>query len=88
MKGRVIASSCGTYTIFGENKEKYNVSARGIFRKKNRKIVVGDIVDFDNEQNVINDVEDQKSFLIRPTIANIDQVVIVMSVVEPNYASF
>ena len=85
MQGRIVALSCGIYSIDIDGKV-YKAPARGIFRKKNIKPVVGDIVDFDIDNNVIQEIKERTSFLKRPPIANIDQMFIVLSLVEPEFS--
>lgn len=54
--------------------------------KSNYKLVPGDIVDLEyiNNEYVIIDIKVRKNYLIRPRCANVDYVVIVISVKEPN----
>lgn len=56
-----------------------------VYKKGN--ILIGDIVKLD-DQNNINDVVERKNFLLRPRIANVDSVLILMSVKEPNYSTY
>ncbi|HEY0221791.1 ribosome small subunit-dependent GTPase A [Lactovum miscens] len=80
--GRIIRLLGGFYTVNSEGKI-FETRARGNFRKKNVKPLVGDFVDFENDY--ILAVHDRRNFLVRPAIANIDQVVVVMSSVEPKF---
>ena len=60
--------------------------ARGIFRNKNLKPYVGDYVQIsinENAENTIDKIFERKNSLIRPTISNIDNLVIVSSMVTP-----
>ena len=83
MTGRIIGLSCGIYSIINDG-VIYKAPARGVFRKKNIKPVVGDIVEFDDNSFIITDVHERSSFLKRPPIANVDQMFIVTSLVEPD----
>ena len=85
MTGRIIGLSCGIYSIINDG-VIYKAPARGVFRKKNIKPVVGDIVEFDDNSFIITDVHERSSFLKRPPIANIDQMFIVTSLVEPDFS--
>lgn len=85
MTGRIIGLSCGIYSIIKDG-IIYKAPARGLFRKKNVKPVVGDIVDFDDIDFIITNVHERSSFLKRPPIANIDQMFIVESLVEPDFS--
>ncbi|HHT67605.1 MAG TPA: ribosome small subunit-dependent GTPase A [Erysipelotrichaceae bacterium] len=85
MKGLIIASTFGTYAVRVE-KDIYYVKPRGLFRKKGIKPFVGDYVEIDKNDLIITNVYDRKSFLIRPPIANISQIIIVLSLVEPKFS--
>ncbi len=52
--------------------------------------IVGDIVDFElfDGTNYIVDIYERKNSLIRPEIANIDQILLVFSVKEPDFSSY
>ncbi|MFV0556001.1 MAG: ribosome small subunit-dependent GTPase A [Lactovum sp.] len=81
--GRIIRLLAGFYRIESENKI-FETRARGNFREKGIKPLVGDFVKFENDY--ILELLERKNSLIRPAIANIDQVIIVMSTVEPNFS--
>lgn len=85
MEGRIVALQCGVYTV-SSGDSFYNVQARGIFRNKQIKPVVGDLIDFDEKQLTIESIKERKSFLKRPTIANLDQMLIVHSLCEPEFS--
>ncbi len=85
MVGRIVALSCGIYSINADG-VIYKAPARGLFRKQGTKPVVGDLVDFDNQNFVILNVHERVSILKRPPIANIDQMFIVESLVEPEFS--
>ena len=85
MVGRIVALSCGIYSINVDG-IIYKASARGLFRKQGTKPVVGDLVDFDDQNFVILNVHERVSILKRPPIANIDQMFIVESLVEPEFS--
>ncbi len=64
----------------------YECKARGIFRKNKITPLVGDKVEIsvnDNAENTIDVILERKNFLIRPPVANIDNLIIVVSTVEP-----
>ena len=85
MIGRIVALSCGIYSIDSDG-VIYKAPARGLFRKQGTKPVVGDLVDFDDKSFVISNVHERVSILKRPPIANIDQMFIVESLVEPEFS--
>lgn len=85
MDGRIVALQCGVYSVLSEGKV-FNVPARGAFRNKQMKPVVGDYIKLNENQLVIDEVYERKSYLKRPTIANLDQMLIVHSLVEPEFS--
>lgn len=65
----------------------YECKARGIFRKDKITPLVGDRVEItiDNEEaGSIEKIFPRRNFLIRPPVANIDQLLLVVSVCEPS----
>lgn len=86
MKGRIIRIISNLYTIEA-NGLKYECRARGLFRNKEQTPLVGDIVDFDSENNYILNIHPRKNELKRPTIVNIDKCIIVTSCKRPDYSS-
>ena len=85
MKGLIVALSCGVYSVRAEG-VIYNLTARGVFRNQGIKPVVGDEVDFNEETMVIERVYPRNSFLKRPPIANISQIILVFSLKEPEFS--
>ncbi|MBQ8767989.1 MAG: ribosome small subunit-dependent GTPase A [Clostridia bacterium] len=64
----------------------YECKARGIFRKKKIVPLVGDTVEItvnENAENTIDLICERKNFLNRPPVSNIDNLIIVVSTVEP-----
>ncbi|MFM1514928.1 ribosome small subunit-dependent GTPase A [Helcococcus ovis] len=91
-KGIIIKSQKELYYVKYKNKT-YMCKARGIFRDKNLKPLVGDRVDIqilDENTGYIEKIYDRKNSLIRPPIANIDQILLVHSLTDPeiNYVTF
>ena len=85
MKGLIVALSCGVYSVRAEG-VIYNLTARGVFRNQGIKPVVGDEVAFNEETMVIETVYPRNSFLKRPPIANISQIILVFSLKEPEFS--
>jgi ribosome biogenesis GTPase len=79
MQGRIIKIISNDYTVLSNNQE-YICKSRGLFRNKNIKPVVGDIVEFDENNNYILNIESRKNSLIRPLVSNVDQALIVSNV--------
>lgn len=85
MIGRIVKAISGFYYIEYEDKI-YESRAKGVLKKKNISPLVGDFVEFDviddESGNLIN-VVDRRNFLIRPPVANLDAVVIVVASKNP-----
>ena len=86
MQGTIIKGVGGLYTVSCEGK-LYECSARGKFRQKNYlSPLVGDEVDIevaDSESYAINKIHPRKNMLIRPNVANIDNIIITFAVTSP-----
>lgn len=85
MKGRIVGLNCGYYSVEADG-IFFKVKARGSFRAKSTKPVVGDLVELDDTYFVINMVYPRQSYLKRPVIANLSQMLIVESLVEPEFS--
>jgi len=85
MTGIITRSIGGLYTVEA-SEGVYECKARGVFRKKNISPVCGDRVEFSLEKDgsgVIDHIEERRSLLIRPPLANLDLLVFVASTCEP-----
>ena len=84
-EGLIIKATGGFYYVLcGE--VTYECRARGIFRKREQSPLVGDRVTVSvlpNEKGYIYAIHERKNSLVRPPLANIDQLVMVVSVAEP-----
>ncbi len=81
IEGKIIKGVGGLYTVTDGN-EFYQCKARGIFRKENLTPCVGDNVTVSRE-GFIESIHERKNILIRPPVANIDNLAIVMSAQLP-----
>lgn len=86
MIGTVISKKYSTYSILSEG-VIYNASIRGSLKFKGH-VYVGDEVYFTDTNYIIEDVFPRHSLLKRPEISNIDQIVLVFSLVEPDFSYF
>lgn len=87
--GRIVKLISGVYQVDVDG-VRFDTKPRGLFRKKKFSPVVGDIVDFEvqNEQEgYIHHVHERENELKRPPVSNIDELVIVMSAVEPQFST-
>lgn len=88
--GRIIKALSGFYYV-EYNGALYQTRARGLFRKTEESPVVGDIVDFQIENvtdGYITNIHPRDNALVRPTVANIDQVLITMSLKSPEFSFY
>ena len=86
MIGKIIKQISNDYTVKLEDRILV-CKARGKFRKLGITPLVGDNVLIDVENNYILEILDRKNELERPSVANIDQAVIVTSVKIPDFSS-
>lgn len=86
LNGRIIKGIGGFYYVKAADNVIYECKARGIFRKDNVKPAIGDFVDIsvENGKGSIEKIYERTSYLIRPTVANIDVLVIVVASAEPD----
>ena len=85
LKGRIIKSVGGIYEVETAD-GNYQCKARGIFRSKGISPYTGDFVRIcaeDNAEPVIEEIFERKNELIRPPMANLDIVLLVISACEP-----
>ena len=85
MKGIIIKTIGGLYTVEASD-GVYECKARGIFRKRGVSPVCGDKVEISLESDgtgVIDEIEERRSLLIRPPLANLDRLFFVSSSCEP-----
>lgn len=91
MQGKIIRGIAGFYYVHTVD-GVYECKARGVFRKDNRKPLVGDdvvmdVVDPEEKKGNIVELLERKSELIRPAVANVDQALVIFAVMnpEPNF---
>ena len=87
MQGLIVENISNLYKVKTDNKI-YETTARGKFKKDEISPVVGDFVDItvtDEEKNiaVIERIEERKVYIKRPKLANITQIIFVVSSKDP-----
>ena len=85
LKG-IITKGIGGFYYVEVADATYECKARGLFRKNRITPLVGDLVEItvnENAENTIDKIYDRKNFLVRPPVSNIDNLIIVVSTVEP-----
>ncbi len=88
-RGLIIKALSGFYYVEEEQSKKvYKCRGRGVFRNQNITPLVGDDVTFQieaNDQGYVTKLDKRKNVLVRPSIANVDQVLLVFSVKSPDF---
>ena len=86
MEGRIIRIISNLYTVKSKDKS-YLCSLRGKFRLDKITPLVGDFVSFDEDTKCIEEIHKRKNELIRPRVANVDQVMIITSATNPEFST-
>jgi ribosome biogenesis GTPase len=84
-EGKIMKALSGYYYV-KSGSGTYRCRGRGLFRKQNITPLVGDDVVFEtvgNEEGYIKEIKERKNELVRPPVANIDQVLLVFSATHP-----
>ena len=88
MKGKIIKGIAGFYYVHVNGKGIYECKAKGIFRNRKIKPLVGDDVFLDSldengmKGNII-EILPRRNALIRPASANVDQAMIIFAAAQP-----
>lgn len=83
MRGIVTRIQSNLYTVKLENKKVIECTAKGLLKYKKMSILVGDMVEANTNSNVIEKVLPRKNEFVRPPIANVDQLIIVVAATNP-----
>lgn len=88
MQGKIIRGIGGFYYVHIPEAGVYECKAKGIFRNRNVKPLVGDnvvceVLDEEKKLGNITDILPRKSELLRPAVANVDQAVVIFAVTKP-----
>ena len=81
--GLITKVNSDTFTVKYQD-NYYDCKARGKFRNNHFKPLVGDIVKFNKDKKVIEEVTTRKNVLERPPVANIDIALVVTSLKKPD----
>ena len=89
MKGTIIKGIGGFYYVKASD-NVYECKARGVFRKKRITPTIGDVVEIETsgEKGSIVDILDRRSYLVRPPVANIDTMLLVVAAAAPEPSLF
>ena len=83
MKGIVVKVQTNSYFVKVEN-ETIECIAKGLLKFKKTQILVGDYVEINEEEKIITKIYPRKNEFVRPPIANIDQMIIVVASTNPS----
>ncbi len=86
MQGRIIKGIGGFYDVLLDSGETVTCKARGRFRNEGVTPMVGDLVEISTHETgfaAMDDILPRKNALLRPPVANIDLLVIVLSAYIP-----
>ena len=88
MQGKIIKGIAGFYYVHVPKNGVDECKAKGNFRNKGLKPLVGDnveitVLDEEAKQGNLTEILPRTSSLIRPAVANVDQAVVVFAVAEP-----
>ncbi len=88
IQGRIMKGIAGFYYVYIEGMGLYECKAKGIFRNRKQKPLVGDDVEVEildeqeKEGNIIR-LLPRSTELIRPAVANVDQALIIFAAAKP-----
>lgn len=88
MQGKIIKGIAGFYYVNTENDILFECKAKGVFRNRDEKPLVGDNVEFEivDEENLkgnITKLLPRRNEIIRPAVANVDMALVVFAISNP-----
>lgn len=88
MNGKIIKGIAGFYYVHTATDGVYQCNAKGVFRKRGEKPLVGDdveidIIDREKHLGHVIKILPRKNQLIRPAVANIDRALVVFASLSP-----
>ncbi len=90
MRGKIYKGIGGFYYVNTEDDEIIECKARGKFRKEHIIPIIGDEVEIEvkNGKGTISEIYPRRNSLIRPAVANIDMVIVVVAAKSPDPAPY
>ena len=88
VEGKIVKGIAGFYYVHNAELGLYECKAKGVFRNKKIKPLVGDMVRFEiideeaKKGNIVT-IEERNNELIRPAVANIDQACLIFAAGKP-----
>lgn len=88
MTGKILKGIAGFYYVHAADGNLYECKAKGVFRNRHLKPLVGDDVDITildavEKKGNIDEILPRKNALIRPSVANVDQALVLFSITHP-----
>lgn len=88
MKGKIIKGIAGFYYVHTKEAGVYACRAKGIFRNRRIKPLIGDdveieVLDEQDKEGSVTEIYPRKNELYRPAVANIDQALFVFAAKDP-----
>lgn len=88
MTGRIIKGIAGFYYVYVEGCGVYECKAKGVFRNRKVKPLVGDrveiqVIDEAEYKGNMEEILPRTSELIRPAVANVDQAMVIFAAAKP-----
>lgn len=88
MTGKIIKGIAGFYYVHDGDSTVYACKAKGIFRNKKIKPLVGDdvtftVLDWETKEGSITEILPRANELVRPAVSNVDQALVIFSITHP-----
>ncbi len=89
MEGKIVKAISGFYYVKTPSGMVYECKAKGAFKNENITPLVGDnvvfnVTDANVRTGIVNEIKARKNELIRPSVTNVDQAMVVFAVRTPN----
>ena len=87
-QGKIVKGIAGFYYVSVAGSGIYECKAKGAFRQKKMKPLVGDnvsidIIDEEEKKGNVVEIQPRKNALVRPAVANVDQALVIFAGTSP-----
>lgn len=88
MKALVVKNISNQYEVLTSDGQRLLATPLGKLKRKGR-LIVGDYVEIEKQQDryIIKNVQKRRNQLVRPSVCNIDQAIVVMSAIDPDFST-
>lgn len=88
MQGKIVKGISGFYYVYVAGTGIYECKAKGVFRKRGMKPLVGDqveiaVIDEENKKGNVEEILPRRIELIRPAVSNIDMALVIFAAAKP-----